>query len=282
MAGAVLASSVERGSDRGRLPLAAPEGSGTAPSWRGSGGPAKRGPLQRGAGQEIRRPQRGSGWLLLRPGSGCGSGSFERLPAWSGAAPGLLGLEITATTFPMAGAALGVILERDPGRWPVALAAPKGSGTGDPPPQRGPDWPRGAGPLCFGHGSSSDLRARAGEGFLKKFVLCGGAVRSTWKGGRDVLPPGGMHSRPVSKSPKSEFFSQTREHGVLEGCPENFFSVGGGWRLCRRARAPASPHAPARMPAQARAKLPAAGKCPRWARSASCWIMAGPAPAMRA
>ena len=49
---------------------------------------------------------------------------------------------------------------------------------------------------------------------------------------------GAVPGAQFPKTPKSEFFSQTRGHGVLEGCPENFFPVGGGWRLRRRARAP--------------------------------------------
>ena len=79
-------------------------GAGPAPPWGGSGEPAKRGPLQRGAGREIRRPS-ARGFLLASPASWLQAGSWylRPAPARPGPAPGLLGAKITATAVPMAG-----------------------------------------------------------------------------------------------------------------------------------------------------------------------------------
>ena len=58
--------------------------------------------------------------------------------------------------------------------------------------------------------------------------------------------PGGASSGAslsglVAETLKGEFFSRSNAEGSARVAPKNFFGVGGGWRLRRRARAPVGP-----------------------------------------
>ena len=48
----------------------------------------------------------------------------------------------------------------------------------------------------------------------------------------------------VAETLKGEFFSRSNAEGSARVAPKNFFWVGGGWRLRRRARAPVGPCRP--------------------------------------
>ena len=80
VAGAVLASSMERGSDRGRLLWQLHrEGERDRSIMERIRRTGEAGTAPEGSGTEEHRPQRGSGWPLLRPGFRWEAGTFVPL-----------------------------------------------------------------------------------------------------------------------------------------------------------------------------------------------------------